>query len=137
MTPTDSRDVVVNRFIVRGDGRFALVFNLTGVLGDIGSMNVRLPLYRNPGQEVPALTDFVHALSVLHGTVESLGAATGSEFSLIPAQNATGNWVKVVQRVPVRIKLDGSPETALLKTGMSAAVSVDTGHSQLDKMLGK
>eukprot|EP01036_Dinobryon_divergens_P041223 gene41223-54613_t len=45
---------------------------------------------------------------VLHGTVESLGAATGSEFSLIPAQNATGNWVKVVQRVPVRIKLPDS-----------------------------
>ena len=74
---------------------------------------------------------------VLHGTVESLGAATGSEFSLIPAQNATGNWVKVVQRVPVRIKLPDSAEATLLKTGMSAAVSVDTGHSQLDKMLGK
>ena len=74
---------------------------------------------------------------VLHGTVESLGAATGSEFSLIPAQNATGNWVKVVQRVPVRIKLPDSAEATLLKTGMSAAVSVDTGHSQLDKMLGR
>ena len=74
---------------------------------------------------------------VLHGTVESLGAATGSEFSLIPAQNATGNWVKVVQRLPVRIKLPDAPEDMLLKTGMSAAVSVDTGHSQLDKMLGK
>jgi len=74
---------------------------------------------------------------VLHGTVESLGAATGSEFSLIPAQNATGNWVKVVQRLPVRIKLPDAPEDMLLKTGMSATASVDTGRSQLDKMLGK
>ena len=75
---------------------------------------------------------------VLHGTVESLGAATGSEFSLIPAQNATGNWVKVVQRVPVRIQLpDNAPELADLKTGMSATVTVDTGRSTLDKLTGK
>ena len=73
---------------------------------------------------------------VLHGKVASLGAATGGEFSLIPAQNATGNWVKVVQRVPVRIELP-SGFTAPLRTGMSASVSVDTGHSTLDKMLGK
>ena len=73
----------------------------------------------------------------LQGTVESLGAATGSEFSLIPAQNATGNWVKVVQRIPVRIKLTDTADLARLKTGMSATVTVDTGHSTLDKMLGK
>jgi membrane fusion protein (multidrug efflux system) len=69
------------------------------------------------------------------GTVESIGAATGSEFSLIPAQNATGNWVKVVQRVPVRIKLADASET--LRTGMSATVTVDTGKSTLDKLTGK
>ena len=73
----------------------------------------------------------------IQGTVESLGAATGSEFSLIPAQNATGNWVKVVQRIPVRIKLTADAEETLLKTGMSAQVAVDTGHTTLDKMLGK
>jgi len=74
----------------------------------------------------------------LQGTIESLGAATGSEFSLIPAQNATGNWVKVVQRIPVRIKLPANdPEVALLKTGMSANVTVDTGRTTLDKMTGK
>ncbi|HZY48623.1 MAG TPA: HlyD family secretion protein [Devosia sp.] len=73
----------------------------------------------------------------IQGTVESLGAATGSEFSLIPAQNATGNWVKVVQRIPVRIKLTADAEETLLKTGMSATVAVDTGRTTLDKMLGK
>ena len=73
----------------------------------------------------------------IQGTVESLGAATGSEFSLIPAQNATGNWVNVVQRIPVRIKLTADAEETLLKTGMNAQVAVDTGHTTLDKMLGK
>ena len=73
----------------------------------------------------------------IQGTVESLGAATGSEFSLIPAQNATGNWVKVVQRIPVRIKLTADAEETLLKTGMSATVAVDTGRTTLDKLLGK
>ncbi len=61
----------------------------------------------------------------LHGTIESIGAATGAEFALIPAQNATGNWVKVTQRVPVRISVtdtEGEP----LRAGMSATVSVDT-----------
>ena len=67
----------------------------------------------------------------LHGTVESLGSATGSQFSLIPAQNATGNWVKVVQRLPVRISVEPDPDHPL-RGGMSAHVSVDSGHSRLD-----
>jgi len=74
---------------------------------------------------------------VFEGKVESIGAATGSEFSLIPAQNATGNWVKVVQRIPVRIALSPETSTDVLRTGMSTVVSVDTGASTLDKMLGK
>jgi membrane fusion protein (multidrug efflux system) len=65
--------------------------------------------------------------TVLSGHVESIGAATGAEFALIPAQNATGNWVKVVQRISVRIVLDDTPANAnLLRSGMSAAVKVDT-----------
>jgi membrane fusion protein (multidrug efflux system) len=61
----------------------------------------------------------------LHGVVDSIGAGTGAEFALLPAQNATGNWVKVVQRVPVRIRIDSPPEGEL-RTGLSAYVSVDT-----------
>ncbi|MCB9944190.1 MAG: HlyD family secretion protein [Geminicoccaceae bacterium] len=61
-------------------------------------------------------------------TVDSIGAGTGAEFSLLPAQNATGNWVKVTQRVPVRVHLEATPaETAMLVNGMSADVTVDTG----------
>jgi membrane fusion protein, multidrug efflux system len=69
----------------------------------------------------------------IEGKVTSIGAATGSEFSLIPAQNATGNWVKVVQRIPVRIDFDAE-SAERLRSGMSALVSVDTGHTTLDKL---
>ena len=64
----------------------------------------------------------------IHGEVESIGAGTGSAFALIPAQNASGNWVKVVQRVPVRIKLETKDGMPALRLGMSAKVTVDTGH---------
>ena len=59
-------------------------------------------------------------------TVEGIGAGTGGEFSLLPAQNATGNWVKVTQRIPVRLKLDHRRQGPALRTGMSATVKVDT-----------
>ena len=70
----------------------------------------------------------------LHGTVESIGSTTGSVLSLIPAQNATGNWVKVVQRVSVHISVVSDPDHPL-RGGMSAHVSVDGGHSRLDDLL--
>ena len=60
------------------------------------------------------------------GEVASIGAGTGAEFSLLPAQNATGNWVKVVQRVPVRIRFTDAADDVPLRTGLSASVSVDT-----------
>ena len=59
------------------------------------------------------------------GHVDSIGAATGAEFALIPAQNATGNWVKVVQRIPVRVVVDDA-NAQPLRAGMSASISVDT-----------
>jgi membrane fusion protein (multidrug efflux system) len=87
-----------------------------------------------PGQPADVKVD-TYPGTTLHGTVESIGAATGAEFSLIPAQNATGNWVKVVQRIPVRIKVTANPDEPL-RTGMSATVTVDTGKSTLDKLMG-
>jgi membrane fusion protein, multidrug efflux system len=59
------------------------------------------------------------------GHLESIGAATGAQFALIPAQNATGNWVKVTQRIPAHISVD-DPEGKVLRAGMSAVVTVDT-----------
>ncbi|MGE0231558.1 MAG: HlyD family secretion protein [Flavobacteriaceae bacterium] len=62
------------------------------------------------------------------GEVESIAQATAAEFSVIPAQNGTGNWIKVVQRVPVRISMTVQPDDAPLRAGMSSTVEVDTGH---------
>jgi membrane fusion protein (multidrug efflux system) len=79
-----------------------------------------------PGQRVTVTVD-TFPDRVFHGTVDSISAGTGSRFSLLPPENATGNWVKVVQRVPVKILLDGyRPNPHILRPGMSATVSVDT-----------
>jgi membrane fusion protein (multidrug efflux system) len=61
------------------------------------------------------------------GTVAAVSPGTGSQFAILPPQNASGNWVKVVQRVPVRIKLDPDPENVHLRAGMSTTISIDTG----------
>ena len=68
------------------------------------------------------------------GTVVAVSPGTGSQFSILPAQNASGNWVKVVQRVPVRIAFDKDEDTHLLRTGMSVNVEIDTGHSRIPFM---
>ena len=62
------------------------------------------------------------------GHVESISPATGSEFSILPAQNSSGNWVKVVQRVAVRISLDHDAAEVALRSGMSSQVAVDIGY---------
>jgi membrane fusion protein (multidrug efflux system) len=65
--------------------------------------------------------------TVFSGTVESVSPATGAQFAILPPQNASGNWVKVVQRVPLRVRLDKDPMTSRLRAGMSATVEIDTG----------
>src|SRR5450755_1966310 len=66
-----------------------------------------------------------------HGTIEGLGAGTGAAFALLPAQNATGNWIKVVQRVPVRIALDAREVAAHpLRVGLSMDVKVDVSRTE-------
>ena len=79
------------------------------------------------GQPVTLEADFYGSSVEYHGKVAGLGAGTGSAFSVLPAQNATGNWIKVVQRVPVRIALDPAElEAHPLRIGLSMAVTVDT-----------
>ena len=65
------------------------------------------------------------------GTVESIAPGTGSVFSVLPAQNATGNWVKVVQRIPVRVAIDATQDGPDLRAGMSAEVDIDTHYNPL------
>ncbi|MBN8819838.1 MAG: HlyD family secretion protein [Sphingomonas sp.] len=75
------------------------------------------------GQSASIKLDAYPGLSI-RGHVDSIGAGTGSEFSVLPAQNANGNWVKVTQRVPVRIAIDGKPVRPLI-AGLSAKITVD------------
>lgn len=78
------------------------------------------------GQPVEITTDLYGSSADYHGKVIGLGAGTGSVFSLLPAQNASGNWIKVVQRVPVRIALDNNElDQHPLRVGLSADVAVD------------
>ena len=64
------------------------------------------------------------------GTVQSISAGSGSQFSILPAQNASGNWVKVVQRIPVRIEVKTRPGDPPLRAGMSVVADIDTGHTR-------
>lgn len=69
-----------------------------------------------------------------HGRVLSLSPGTGSSFAILPPENATGNWVKVVQRLPVRISIDNADPRMPLHSGLSSIVKVDTGHSRLKSL---
>ena len=68
------------------------------------------------------------------GHVVAVSPGTGAQFSILPPQNATGNWVKVVQRVPLRIAFDKDENTHLLRSGMSVNVEIDTGQSRIPFM---
>jgi membrane fusion protein (multidrug efflux system) len=82
-----------------------------------------------PGQAATITVDAYPGVE-WRGEVESMAPASGSSFSLLPAQNTTGNWVKVVQRMPVRVKIDASEGKPPLRVGMSATVEIDTGHAR-------
>jgi len=70
------------------------------------------------------------------GHVESISQATGAEFAVLPAQNSSGNWVKVVQRIPVRIAVD-TKDGPPLRAGMSVVTDVDTGLRRYERWLGE
>jgi membrane fusion protein, multidrug efflux system len=64
------------------------------------------------------------------GTVDSISPASSSSFSLLPSENSSGNWVKVVQRIPLRVRVQNTPDKPPLRVGMSVELSVDTGHAR-------
>jgi membrane fusion protein (multidrug efflux system) len=89
------------------------------------------------GQPVEMESDVYGSKVTFHGKVMGLGAGTGAAFALLPAQNATGNWIKVVQRVPVRISLDPQELASHpLRVGLSMDVTVDT-HDRSGPMLAE
>lgn len=86
-----------------------------------------------PGQKVKVTIDTYPGVH-WEGEVQSLSPATGAEFSVIPAQNATGNWVKIAQRVPVKISFKPNPDAPALQAGLSSGIEIDTGFHR--KLLG-
>ncbi len=81
------------------------------------------------GQKAKVVLD-MHPDITWDAEVESISPATGAEFAILPAQNASGNWVKVVQRLPVRLRLLERPGEPPLRAGMTAYVSIDTGRTR-------
>lgn len=90
-----------------------------------------------PGQSAEVEFDTFPGKSY-EAVVDAVGAGTGAEFSILPAQNATGNWVKVTQRVPVMLRLAPGSEVPDLRAGLSASVTVDTHAStRLDSLVAQ
>jgi membrane fusion protein (multidrug efflux system) len=85
--------------------------------------------YVRPGQPVAISVDTYPGVE-WSGTVDSVSPASGASFSLLPAQNTSGNWVKVVQRIPMRIRIDTPADLPPLRVGMSVTVDVDTNHAR-------
>ena len=83
--------------------------------------------YVRVGQPVDVTVD-TYPGAAWKGVVESISPASGSEISILPAQNSSGNWVKVVQRIPVRVKILSGPADMPLRDGMSAEISINTDH---------
>lgn len=86
--------------------------------------------YVRSGQPVTVTVD-TYPDAVWHGVVESISPAAAQQFALLPAQNTSGNWVKVVQRITLRVRVDTSEKNLpALRAGMSVEVGVDTGHAR-------
>lgn len=85
--------------------------------------------YVKPGQKATIEVDSYPG-SQWTGAVDSVSPASASSFSLLPAENTSGNWVKVVQRIPMRVRVENKPGQPPLRVGMSVELNVDTGHAR-------
>lgn len=128
------RSVQVGQRVAPGTSLMAIV-PLDGVWVDANFKEVQLKRMRI-GQPVTLTADVYGSSVTYHGRIEGFSAGTGSAFATLPAQNATGNWIKVVQRLPVRIRIDPSELTAHpLRIGLSMQVDADT-HDDSGTQLG-
>ena len=128
------RNVQVGQRIVQGTPMMAVV-PLSELWVDANFKESQLRKMKI-GQPVEMTADLYGSKVVYHGKVMGLSAGTGSAFSLLPAQNATGNWIKVVQRVPVRISLDAKElQQNPLRVGLSMTVKVDIAEKGSGKAM--
>jgi len=115
----------VGEFVVKGAPMFSLIEN--GPLWIEANFKETQLTHMQVGQMATVLADAYPDLE-WPASVEAIAPTTGAEFAVLPPQNATGNWVKVVQRVPVRIKVEQPPGKPQLRAGMTVTVAVDTGR---------
>lgn len=118
-----NKSVQIGDYVTPGK-RLAAVVPLDKVYVDANLKETQLARVV-PGQRVLVRVDALGG-EVIEGTVESLAPASGSQFSLLPPENATGNFTKIVQRVPVRVALPGKNLHGRLKPGLSVSVDIDT-----------
>jgi membrane fusion protein (multidrug efflux system) len=119
------RSVQLGQHIQAGEALMTVV-PLNSLWVDANFKEVQLRNLRI-GQKAEVRSDLYGGSFIFHGHVQGMSAGTGAAFSLLPAQNASGNWIKVVQRVPVRIQIEESDlEKSPLRVGLSATVTVDT-----------
>jgi membrane fusion protein (multidrug efflux system) len=124
---TRVEDLQVGDFISASRPVFALVSNQQ-MWVEANFKEVQLA-HMHPGQTAEVTVDALPGRK-LTARVVSLSPGTGNEFSVLPAENATGNWVKVVQRVPVRLELEDVEPGVHLQSGLSAIVEVDTQYQR-------
>ena len=130
---TQVTSIQMGRYLTAGMSVFSIIGTET-VWVDANPKETDLT-YVRPGQPVSIMVDAFPSRE-LRGTVVAISPGTGAQFSILPPQNAAGNWIKVVQRVPVRIEFDKGQDLARLRSGMSATVDIDTGRpSRLTRLL--
>ena len=133
-TATQVDNIQLGRFVTAGTPVFSVIDDDAPWV-DANPKETDITWLRT-GQQVTMYVDSFPGHS-FHGNVTAVSPGTGAQFSILPPQNATGNWVKVVQRVPVRIAFAPDQDTKYLRSGMSVTVEIDTGRSRsLGKLIG-
>jgi len=116
------KTIAVGQQVAAGQAIVQLVTPLVWVTANFKETQVA---NMHPGQPAHMVVDALPGIT-LHGELESVSGATGSRFTLLPPDNASGNFTKVVQRVPVRVKVRDLPQGIVLRPGMSVELSIDT-----------
>lgn len=124
-TATQVASIQMGRFLPAGTAVFSVI-GTDSVWVDANPKETDLA-YVRPGQPVTITVDAFPSRT-WHGKVGAISPGTGAQFSILPPQNAAGNWIKVVQRVPIRIEFDPGQDLHRFSSGMSTYVEIDTGH---------
>src|SRR3546814_10835075 len=125
-TRTDTLFPYTTRF--RSGQALMVVVPIQGAYVDANFKEVQLAKVR-PGQSVTLTSDLYGGEVEYRGRVVGFSGGNGADFAVVPAQNATGNWIKVVQRLPVRIKLDAKQlREHPLRVGLSMTADIDISH---------